>query len=216
MTLLMDWLDKHNGAVIAVATVINVIVAAAYAFVTWGLWKVARSQAATTVNLWTETHIQAEASVATARAAHEQAQVTRRMFEASHRPYVAIMSRYPLSLPDGRLQFSFSLENKGAVPAVVTTWRVAVRMGGKPVVEQIYPEDKVASIVFPGETESMPPIEISATRAAPMRGSGKPVLVEVRVEYRGVAEPSYSTSLVMEFMSMADATMWQRRSIRLE
>ncbi len=199
---LLDWLDMHNGAVVAIATVVGAIIAGIYAFVTWGMWR--------------ESHRQAEASVAAARAANEQADVTRRIFEASHRPYVAIMSRDPLSLPDGRLQFSFSLENKGAAPAVVTAWRVAVRMGSKPIIEQIYAEDKIASVAFAGETASMPHIEISATQAAPMKGSGNPVLVEVRVAYRGVTERGYSTSLVMEFMSIADRVMWRRRSIQLE
>jgi len=42
---ILTWLDQHNGAVVAVATVVNVLVAIVYAFFTWGLWRQARHQA---------------------------------------------------------------------------------------------------------------------------------------------------------------------------
>lgn len=37
METLVTWLDDHSGAITAVATVVNVIVAGVYAFVTWRL-----------------------------------------------------------------------------------------------------------------------------------------------------------------------------------
>ena len=59
---LLAWLDQHNGAVVAIATVLNVLVATVYAFFTWGLW----------------------------RQAQHQANQARAMFEATNRPWLSI------------------------------------------------------------------------------------------------------------------------------
>jgi hypothetical protein len=45
---ILAWLDQHNGAVVAIATVLNVLVAIVYAFFTWRLWRQARHQATQT------------------------------------------------------------------------------------------------------------------------------------------------------------------------
>ncbi len=214
--VILDWLDTHNGAVMAVATVLNVLVAATYAFVTWRLWRVAKDQAQTSQQAWIEAHIQAEAAMAAARAANEQADLTRQMFEASHRPYLTIIAPDPTFLGDGRIRFIIHLENKGTVPGVVTGWHVGVRYRGCKLIEQEFPEPKITRVVFPGVPERMPLLEISAANAAPIRGSGDAVLVEASVTYRGVGTKTYSTLVVMELISVNEYTMWERRTIRLD
>src|SRR2546422_4444160 len=97
----MAWLDQHNGAVVAVATVLNVLVAIVYAFFTWGLW----------------------------RQAKRQARQTRAMFEATNRPWLSIepIRRYGFSESGVRLDFHF--RNHWHRPAVADTWGLRLGLG---------------------------------------------------------------------------------------
>lgn len=220
--LLLDWLDTHNGAVIAVATVVNVLVAAAYAFVTWRLWRVARDQAHMSQQVWIEAHLQAEASMAAARAANEQADLIRRMFEASHRPYLAVNA----TPPDHRsasgqspwaLQIvaPFVLENRGTVPAVVTRWTTEVRHGAATLESRDKKQPDMVLAVFPGVPHTMH-VEVTLLDRRPYFESGHPLVFTVRAEYTGLAGKSYSTRLATELTLTQEAIKFGTREVAFD
>src|SRR2546425_9619449 len=81
----MAWLDQHKDAVVAVATVVNVLVAIVYAFFTWGLWRQARHQASQ----------------------------TRAMFEATNRPWLSIEPVRQFGFSEAGVRLDFRLRNHG-------------------------------------------------------------------------------------------------------
>src|SRR6266851_2727190 len=95
------------------------LVTGVYAFFTWRLWQQTRRQASTTQSLL--------------EATNRQDDLIRQTFEASHRPYLAVGAPAPehkgVPTSPWGLQFvaSFVLENRGAVPALITRWTGEVR-----------------------------------------------------------------------------------------
>jgi hypothetical protein len=68
-----------------------------------------------------------------ARTAREQSETTRKMFEAGHRPYLKPVFPFQ-ELHYFRREdynFSFSLHNHGAVPALLVGWRMDVTLDGE-------------------------------------------------------------------------------------
>lgn len=219
----LAWLDQHNGAVVAVATVVNVIVAAVYALFTYGLWRLARQTLGLTQQSMVDTHIQADASTAAANAAMEQARVTEQMFEGGNRPYLVILSSQQ---PERRnyanssrmdVVARFSLENRGSVPAVLTSWRLEARTGQQllaPPYHRKGPDLVLA--VFPGGAHPMPEIKIDIADRDVYYREHKSILFEAEARYEGLARRSYSTRVVTEFMFSPEEMRYETREIRFE
>src|SRR2546425_5007664 len=90
----MAWLDQHKDAVVAVATVLNVLVAIVYAFFTWGLWRQVR----------------------------HQARQKRAMFEATNRPWLSIEPIQRFGFSESGVRLDFHLRNHGHGPAFADSW----------------------------------------------------------------------------------------------
>lgn len=163
----LAWLEAHNGAVVAAATVANVFVAVVYAVFTWGLWRETRRQATQ----------------------------TREMFEASHRPWLSIepIRRFGFSMSGVRLDFR--LRNHGQGPAFADVW--LIRWGLAPNDTGPVPKAAGTAVnwclVPNGETWAKPlDLMADAAREAWLLG----VRFEAAVFYRGAGSEEYRTRLV--------------------
>ena len=163
----LAWLDQHNGAVAAVATVLNVVVAIVYAFFTLGLWRQARYQASQ----------------------------TRKMFEATNRPWLSIEPKQRFGFSESGVRLDFHLRNRGRGPAFAESWVLRWGLG---------PNDKgpgpkaggvsVAWCVLPGADVWAKPLDLVSDAA---RGAWSPgVRFEAAVYYRGAGAQEYRSRLV--------------------
>ena len=168
------------------ATAIAAVVTAVYAFFTILLWRVTKEQAA----------------------------ITRRIFEASHRPYVTVKAQEPIDTHvPGRLLFNMVFENQGAVPADITAWEVRGTLMDFDGREQPIPlREPMQSPVG----RSLAPHEIASLTLHFVCGGlpNPPLPFRLRgeVEYRGVTSLIYSTEFDAERFS--ESWMTQGRKMR--
>lgn len=143
MVPLLDWLDKHNGAVMAIATVAGVLVAAVYAYVTLRLWTATR----------------------------EQARLTREIFEVTHRPWLSIEPVQRFGFSEVGVRLDFQLRNHGTAPAVVTGW--GLRWGLHPQdTDPAIPTTGVRWFIVPQAAEWAIPLDLRSDAAAAAWRSG--------------------------------------------
>ncbi|MBI4269034.1 MAG: hypothetical protein HY615_01760 [Candidatus Rokubacteria bacterium] len=229
VTDLLAWLDKHNGAVVAVATAVNVLVAAFYAFVTWRLWRVAADQAAvsrraleTSQAMAVSARAQVDASTTAARAAEEQARVTQQTFEASNRPYLVITSQEPerRNHPNSSrmaVVARFALENRGSVPGILKSWRLEARTGRQVLAQPHHRQAPgLALAVVPGGSHPMPEIEVDIADRDPYYREQRSIIFEAEARYEGLAGRPYATRVVTEFTFDKDAMRYETREIKFE
>jgi predicted metal-dependent HD superfamily phosphohydrolase len=213
---LLAWVDDHNGAVVAIATCVNVIVAAFYAVVTVGLWRVAGRTLALNQQAVTDTRTQAEAAAAAATAATEQARIAQRMFEATHRPYIAITPQAPDVPSMDAIVARFMLDNRGAVPAVLTRWKHDVRQGSAIVEQQDYTAGPNAALtVFPGLSHPAT-LEIPTPNQAALRVGREAMRFEIAIDYRGFGDRDYRTTIVTEFRFTPQRQIYETLETRFE
>jgi len=62
-------------------------------------------------------------------ATRRQAALTRQIFEATHRPELAIRPYLRFAANPGYLRLDFELTNHGPLTATVTNWNAAIRQG---------------------------------------------------------------------------------------
>ena len=151
---------------------VTAVVTAVYAFFTILLWRVTK----------------------------EQSTITRRIFEASHRPYVTVRAQEPPETRvQGRLLFNMVFENQGTVPADITVWEVQgtlMDLDGheQPITLQEPRQSPVGRSLAPHELAS---IELHFVCG----GLPNPPLsfrLRGRVEYRGVTSSLYRTDFDAE------------------
>jgi hypothetical protein len=166
------------------ATAVGAVVTAVYAFFTILLWRVTKEQAA----------------------------ITRRIFEASHRPYVTVRTQEPTDTHvPGRLLFNMVFENQGAVPADITAWEVRGTLMDLDGYEQPIP---LQELMQNPVGRSLAPREIaSLTLHFVCGGLPNPTLpfrLRGRVEYRGVTSLIYSTEFDAERFSESWTTQGRK------
>jgi len=216
VAFLLAWLDDHNGAVVAIATGVNVIVAAFYAVVTVGIWRVASRALALNQLAVSDTHVQAEGAAAAATAVTEQARIAQRMFEATHRPYIAITPQSPKVRSMDAVVARFTLENHGAVPAVRTRWRHDVRQGGAVVEQQDYTVGPNAAFTaFPGLSHTST-LELATPNQAALRVGREVMRFEIAIDYRGLGDRDYRTTIVTEFRFTPQRQIYETLETRFE
>jgi hypothetical protein len=168
MRALMSWLNQNSGAVTAIVTAI-------YAFFTVLLW----------------------------RATHRQATLTQRAFEASNRPYISLRSQEEDPPHDlDAVSFTVLIENLGSVPAHVTKWEVSASLMGQDgkseSVDQAEGhkvlETLLGACLFPSQQH---PVSITFHKQGILR-TPLPLRLMVTLEYRGVSERSYRTSVEVQ------------------
>ncbi len=150
-------------------------------------------------------------------ATSQQAALTRRILEASHRPYVNVLPQAP-AFHDGHIHFVFHLENRGTVPAMVTRWQVSVRYRGQAVPIERGESRDVVRVVFPsGAQERLGLVRVVEPNGLRLPGRpGQVMLVEASVAYHGVGGRQFSTEVLMELFATSEVTAWDCREVRLD
>ena len=217
---MLDWLDKHNGAVVAIVSIAAVIVASWYAWLTRRVWHEMRRQVDTMQQTLIESHIQSEAALTAANAANSQAEATQQMFEAGNRPYLVITSGDPerRNHPNSSRMIvvgRFVLENRGSVPGVLTSWHLEARTGNNLLARPHHrtaPELVLA--VFGGRTHTMPDIEIDIADRDTYYREQRSIFFEAEAHYRGLGDRAYTTRVVTEYVFSNEAMRYETREIR--
>jgi len=147
------------------------------------------------------------ATIALWRQTRRQASLTREIFEATHRPHLAlrveVWGQDPIDQRTA-LQVRPSIKNHGGVPATVVAWQASVVEGTRPLGEQHEATGNLGLSVFPGREEMSKPLAIRDAQgqqdACNLSRQGQvPVLVlEARVEYRGAFATPYWTRARVE------------------
>lgn len=166
MEPLLAWLNANHNTVIAFATLAGVAVATAYSIFAGLQW----------------------------RATKRQADITQRTFEVSHRPYVTVTPQWGTATVNiDELSFECVFENHGTLPAVVTVWRLHVRLPDRDVGSEELSESDMRLCLLPGRTY---------TRRLHFEGDGiwptPRVHVEAVVEYRGATDRVYQTRVASQ------------------
>lgn len=175
----IDWLQSYSEAVIALATVVGVLVAATYAFFTWRLWQETR----------------------------RQAELTKDIFEATHRPWVAIHPTLKVGAIQARARLDFRLRNYGTAPAIVTSWSASASWRDS-VLETEEPGSSAISLcIFPEGEEWAPPLVLIREGAMAAWLDDPPIQLRATVTYRGPAEARYSTSLSCDLRVTSDTDL---------
>ncbi len=134
------------------------------------------------------------------RATRDQAEITRQIFEASHRPYVILEVKEPTDTSvQGRLSFNVVFENRGTVPADITSWKVRGTLmdqdGHEQLVNQKEPiQSPVGRSLAPRELAT---IEVHFAESG-LPNPSLPFRFRGRVEYQGVASWTYTTDFDAE------------------
>lgn len=161
------WLDQHNGAVVAVATVLNVLVAIVYAFFTGGLWRQARYQASQ----------------------------ARAIFEATSRPWLSIEPIQRFGFSEAGVRLDFRLRNHGHEPAFADSW--VLRWGLSSSDRDPVPKDAGSAVtwcVLPSADVWANPLDLVSDAA---RGAWSPgVRFEAAVYYHGAGTREHRTRVV--------------------
>ena len=150
-------------------------------------------------------------------ATRRQAALTRRIFEASHRPYLNVLPQDPVFL-DRHIHFVFHLDNRGTVPAIVTGWHVSVRYRGQAVPIEPGESRDVVRVVFPGGGhERLGLVRVVEPNGLRLPGRpGQVLLVEASIAYRGAGDRQFSTRIVMELFATNEVTAWDCLEVRLD
>lgn len=139
----------------------------------------------------------AESAKRQAGAAAEQASVTRQMFEASHRPYLAVeVQRRSFYISPEHFGLFVTVTNYGAVPAILLGWRARLQTPeeftahDEPPTEQglcVFPgkDRELASSRGAGRTDLAPHPEADVYVEVPYRGFHRGVRHETRIGVTG-------------------------------
>jgi hypothetical protein len=205
------YLTSYSNALTALASLLGVVtaflgvlVAAAYAFLTWRLAQAAKVQAEQATVLVESAKkqadaalVQAEASRKGAEAAVEQARVTRKIFEAGHRPYVEVwLDSGSFWTNPEFFRLHVKLKNHGPVPADIIKWQAVFRTGSE-TVGGFGPEDELLS-VFPDREQTL---EARVGADAPEGRPPGPMEIELNVRYRGAHDAEYVTNAIIRGQS---------------
>jgi hypothetical protein len=127
-------------------------------------------------------------------ATRRQAALTRQIFEATHRPELAIRPYLRFETNPGFLRLDFKLTNHGSLTATVTDWKAAIRQGETLLAESAPFAARLC--VFPHAEEDALPFEAKGQQARAVWDNNPPVYLRAAVDYRG-SNPrgNYSTRL---------------------
>jgi hypothetical protein len=127
-------------------------------------------------------------------ATRRQAEMTRQIFEATHRPELAVHPCLRFAANPGFVRLDFELMNHGSTTATVTDWNARIRQGDAVLAAS---DDFAGPLcVFPQGKEDGRPVEVAGQSAAAVWNGNPAVILEVSVGYRG-SNPvaTYSTRL---------------------
>ena len=127
-------------------------------------------------------------------ATRRQAALTRQIFEATHRPELAIRPYLRFEANPGFLRLDFELTNHGSLTATVTDWKAVIRQDD--TLLAVSPPFGGRVCVFPHAKENALPLEAKGQQAHAVWENVPPVYLEASVAYRG-SNPlaSYTTGL---------------------
>lgn len=150
-----------------------------------------------TILLWRATRRQAEAAREQAALARGQAELTRAIFEATHRPEVAVEPVLKQAAHPGLVRLSFRATNHGRQTAIITSWSAVLMHSDKAVGVA---DSLTANIaVFSGaSSEALPYVEMKGSGAAALwksSGSATPHAIRLDLEYRGAGPTTYKTEV---------------------
>lgn len=195
MSAILFWITNHSSALIVIATVLGVVVAGIYSFLTWRLANAAIAQAQAALTQAEASRAQATAATDAARAAADQAVIARQIFEAAHRPYVELMLSDSTRFDHAQAyEIGVQLQNHGPVPATLVDWDVTIRSssGRLETVENVLPQD-VGRCLFPGRE-----LTLRAARGAGYVTGTVGAQLSVTVRYGGTPATRYKSRIVVE------------------
>ena len=127
-------------------------------------------------------------------ATRRQAALTRQIFEATHRPELAIRPYLRFATNPGYLRLDFELTNHGPLTATVTSWNATIRQGDSLLATSTPFAGPLC--VFPHAKEDVLPFEAGGQQAHAAWDNNPPVYLEAAVGYRGSnPQGNYSTRL---------------------
>lgn len=159
-------------------------------------------------------NVQAGAARVAADAAAAQAESTRLIFEAAHRPYLqVVMDRTSSFFYEADFyRFHYTVENHGAVPAILTERHLIVRVDGQEVLRlQPAPESRA---IFPGDEPRLDWDQFQHGR--PQQTPQVPIEVECTVRYRGLSGLTYMTRVVAVSRPGGPYREWRYSRVELE
>lgn len=167
---LWDWAGANSQALGAIGTLAAVAVAAIYAFFTHRLWQATRAQA----------------------------EITRRMFEASHRPYVQVKIDIESFFNDPELYgLEFDIIHHGQVPAVLIGWAATItREQDRVRIERVSPPDWRRTL-YPGGEKTIEVLAFTEGGAV-INQSAPPIRTTFALRYRGSHDTAYRTRVLIE------------------
>jgi len=123
-----------------------------------------------------------------------QAALTRQIFEATHRPELAIRPYLRFAADPGSVRVDFELTNHGSLTATVTDWSAVIRQSDTLLAESAPFAGHLC--VFPHAKENATPFQAKGQQAHAVWENIPPVYLEAAVGYRG-SNPlaAYSTRL---------------------
>ncbi len=127
-------------------------------------------------------------------ATRRQAALTRQIFEATHRPELAIRPYLRFETNPGFLRMDFRLINHGSLAATVTDWKASIRQGETQLATSA--PFRGLLCVFPHAEEDALPFEAKGQEARAAWDNNPPVYLDAAVGYRGSSpRGNYSTRL---------------------
>jgi len=192
------WIKANHEPLTVVVTFLGVLVAWRYVVLTQRLAEAAKEQA--------------EASKLAAQASADQARTTRLLFEAQQ-PFVRIESHHDFITGETSKahdhRFTFSLENNGSVPAVVTGWHLGISRGDDVMRETHKTGFEVGIEALPSKMPSQT-IHALTERVVHMfpNAQGKPVEVLAKVIYEGVGGKTYVSRVRYELTVNSEAVRY--------
>src|SRR5207245_1759476 len=116
-------------------------------------------------------------------ATRRQAALTRQIFEATHRPELAIRPYLRFPADPGAVRLDFELTNYGSLTATVANWSAVIRQGDTLLAES---EPFAGNLcVFPHAKEDTLPFQAKGQKAHAMWANNPPVYLEATVGYQG-------------------------------
>jgi len=127
-------------------------------------------------------------------ATRRQAALTRQIFEATHRPELAIRPYLAFAANPGFVRLDMELINHGSTAATVSGWQASIRQGAALIAKS--GDFKGPLCVFPKGKQKCLPLEAKGQVAAGIWNGVPEVYLEATVDYRGSSPlVAYSTRL---------------------
>ncbi len=164
----IKFLNENNGALQAIFSAVLALVTTVYAFVTVLLWWATRTQA----------------------------DISKKIFEATHRPWLKItMKPWNWSQPD--LPITLLVENEGSVEARITKWDVSLERyfaGFEGPVKLADDGKDIVNIVLPPGDDCTVDVKVAPDISLLVQ-VGAIVDLKVTAHYEGAAQSKYWSSL---------------------